>query len=145
MHHEHHPPTHHDAEIILRLYELRREPVLREARAAMVARFWPRTFEELMAFTKPDHPLNVAYRMTTTYWEMAFSMARYGIVNPDFLMESASEGLLLFARVHPHLEQLRQSYSPRSFRNAEWMTTDSDLGRQIFAAMQKRVAAHFSP
>lgn len=141
---QHRPPTHNDADIVLRLYELRREPVLRESRREMIARFWPASFEDLLAFTKPDHPLNAAYRQTTTYWEMAFSMARYGIVNPDFLMESSGEGMLIFARVHPYLEHLRETISPRAFRSAEWMATNCELGRQLFAAQQKRVAAHFA-
>ena len=141
---EHVPPTYNDAELVLRLYELRRDPVLRESRATMVSKFWPSSFEQLMHFTKPDHPLNPAYRQTTTYWELAFSMARYGIVNPDFLMESSGEGLLIFARVHPYLDQLRATFSPRTFRNAEWMATNCESGRQIFATMQQRVVAHFA-
>lgn len=141
---EHHPPTYNDADLVLRLYELRRDPVLRESRASMVAKFWPSSFEELMQVTKADHPLNAAYRQTTSYWELAYSIARYGIVNPDFLMESGGEGLLIFARVHPYLDQLRATFSPRSFRNAEWIATNCDAGRQIFGAMQQRVAAHFA-
>lgn len=139
-----HPPTHNDADIVLRLYELRREPVLRDARKEMIAKFWPASFDELLAYIRGDHPMNAAYRQTTTYWELAFSMARYGIVNPEFLMESSGEGLLLFARVQPFLEPLRQAYSPRAFRNAEWIATNSETGQQIFAVMQKRVADHFA-
>lgn len=144
MRSEHHPPTHHDAEIVLRLYELRREPVLRESRKEMVTNFWPASFDELTGYLKSDHPMNAAYRQTTTYWEMAFSMARYGIVNPDFLMESSGEGLLIFARIHPYLDQLRQAQSPRAFRNSEWIATNCELGQQLFAVMRKRAAAHFA-
>ena len=54
-----------------------------------------------------DNPLNAAYRQVGSYWEMVYSMARYGVVHPDFLLESAGEGIFLFARVQPFLTQLR--------------------------------------
>jgi len=55
-------PDHHDAEIVLRLYELRREPVMRDARDTINTQFWPRTFEDILAVTKRDHHLNRPFR-----------------------------------------------------------------------------------
>lgn len=133
-------PDHHDADIVLKLYDLRREAVMRESRSAMAQKFWPKTHEELLAFTRPEHPLNAAFRQTVSYWEMAYSMARHGIVHADFLAENAGEGLFLFARAHPFLEAYRRDVSPMGFLNAEWIATNCASGRRIFAMMRTRIA-----
>jgi len=132
-------PDYHDAELVLKLYDLRREPVMRASREALRTKFWPRAYEELAAVLKPGHELNAAYRQVTTYWEMAFGMARHGILHADYLAENAGEGFLLFARIHPFLERLRKDYSPTALGNVEWMVTHSAAGRRIFEAMQARV------
>jgi hypothetical protein len=132
-------PDHHDAELVLKLYDLRREPVMRASRESMRTKFWPRTWEEFSEFLKPENPQNTAYRQTLTYWEMAFGMARHGIVNADYLAENTGEGLLLFARIHPFLDRLRKEVSPLACLNAEWIVTHSTAGRRIFDLMQARV------
>ncbi|HUR27470.1 MAG TPA: hypothetical protein VM509_04735 [Planctomycetota bacterium] len=132
-------PDHHDAELILKLYDLRRETVMRESRRAMMA-FLPRTWEEIAAVVGPTHPDNAAWRQVSSYWEMVYSFARHGVVNPDFLIENSAEGLFLFVKVQPHLERFRQEYSPVAFRNAEWISTQCDTGRQRTAMIRARVA-----
>jgi hypothetical protein len=132
-------PDHNDAELVLRLYELRRDTVMRQSRDVML-RFLPRTWEELVTVVGPTHPHNPAWRQVSSYWEMAYSFARHGAVHADFLIESNAEGLLLFAKVHPHLERFRKEFSPTAFRNAEWVATQCEMGRQRFALMQARVA-----
>ena len=132
-------PDHHDADMVLRLYELRREPVLRESRRYMAAEFWPRSADELLAILKADHPGNTAFRMVIGYWEMAYGLARHGIVNPDYLAENSGEGLFLFAKVQPWLAELRAAGSPRTFRYTEWISTQCEEGREAFAYFRQRV------
>jgi hypothetical protein len=133
-------PDHHDAELVLRLYELRREPVMRESRHVINRTFWPTSLDDVLAVVKSgDHPLNAAFRQTSTYWEMVYGMAKHGIVHTDFLLESSGEGLYLYARVEPYLEAYRQAMSPRAFVNAEWVATNSDMGRQLSAHFRNRV------
>jgi len=133
-------PDHHDAELVLRLYDLRREASLREARRYMVADFNPTSFEEVMAITKADHPGNVAYRQVTSYWEMAYGMARHGIVNPDYLVENTGEGILIFAKFRPWLAEFRTAAgSPRILRNSEWIATGCDMGRTLAEVFGQRV------
>ncbi len=134
----HKSPDHHDAELLLKVYDLRREAVMRQSRDAIISKFWPKSFEDLQAVTAADHPLNAAYRQTTTYWEMVYGIARHGIVNPDYWIESNGEGLYIFARVAPFLPQFRATY-PRAFRNAEWMSTSCETARAVFALFQDRV------
>jgi hypothetical protein len=133
-------PDHFDADLILKIYDLRREEVMRESRDAINRDFWPRGAEEALEVLRSDHPLNRAYRQTTTYWEMVYSMARRGIIHGDFLMENNSEGLLLFARVEPYLNRIRAASSARAFANAEWVATQTEMGRVIMESHRARVA-----
>ncbi len=132
-------PDHHDADLLLRLYELRREPVMRDARTYMTGEFWPQRAEDVLALARPDHPRNDAYRQVTSYWEMAYGMARHGIVNPDYLADFASEGIFIFAKVEPFLGPLREVRGPRDFRNVEWIATHCDAGRELLELFRKRV------
>lgn len=76
-------PDHHDAELVIKLYDLRREAVMRESRDAINAEYWPKDVDEAAAILARDHPLNRAYRQVSTYWEMVFGMAKHGIVHAD--------------------------------------------------------------
>lgn len=125
-------PDHHDAELALRLYDLRRETVMRQSRDS-IFKFMPRSYEEFAEILKPEHPQNAAWRQVSSYFEMAFGFARHGIVNPDFLAENCGEGFILYAKVAPFLERFRkEAGSPNAFRNAEWMVTHSAAAKQRF-------------
>jgi hypothetical protein len=132
-------PDHRDAELMVRVYDLRREAVMREARAAIAADFWPRSYDDVLAVMKPDHHLNTAFRQTTSYWEMVYGFARHGIVAPDFWIENNSEGLFILAKVEPFIEQLRTEYAPTCLRNSEWIATGCEEGRRIYALVRARV------
>jgi hypothetical protein len=132
-------PDHFDADLLLKIYDLRREEAMRESRNAINRDYWPRNADEALAVLRPDHPLNRAWRQTTGYWEMVYSMARHGVIHADFLAENSGEGLLLFARVEPYLEAIRQASSPRAFRNAEWVAKETEMGRTITEMFRVRV------
>ena len=132
-------PDHHDAEIVLKLYELRREATMRESRAA-VARLLPRTFEELNDAIKADAPMNAAWRQVGTYWEMAYGMIRHGVLHADFMLEcNGAEGLFVFARVSPFVEQLRATYGPHTLFNTEWVAKNTEAGQRYSALFRGRV------
>lgn len=132
-------PDHHDAELILKIYDLRREPVMRESRDAINRDYWPRNEAEAVAILQPDHPLNRAYRQTATYWEMVYSMAWRGVLHAEFLLDSAGEGLFLFARVEPYLAALRAAGNPRVFHKAEWIAKETDSGRALMEIFRARI------
>jgi hypothetical protein len=130
---------HHDADIVLRLYDLRRETVMRESRDAINSEFWPRSFDDVLAVTKRDHHLNRPFRQVSTFWEMAYGIVKHGIVNADYFLESNGEGFFLFAKIAPFLEAYRREVSPAAFRNAEWVATQCPPGRALFENIQARV------
>jgi hypothetical protein len=133
-------PDHHDAELVLKLYDLRREAVMRDSRNAINGKFWPKSYEDVLAITKPDSPMNAAFRQVSSYWEMVYGMAKHGIIHADFLIENNGEGLFLYAKIHPFLERFRkENSSPTAFQNAEWISTQCAEGRRRFEMIQNRV------
>ena len=132
-------PDHLDADLILKLYDLRREAVLREARSQLTNEFRPKNAKEAVAVLDHAHPLNRAYRQVSTYWEMVYRMARHGIIHGDFLVENNAEGLLLYARVEPYLKEIRAAANPASFQNAEWVACEVPAGRAVAERMRARV------
>lgn len=131
-------PDYQDADIVLRLYDLRREPVMRESRRALIAGWTPTTLEECLAVTAPDHPLNAAYRQVSTFWEMAYGMIKHGIVHGDYMMESNGEGLLIYSRVELWLAEVREKTGPFAFVNAEWVANHCERGKLVAARFRAR-------
>ncbi len=126
-------PTYQDADLLLRVYELRREAVTRDARSKINFDFWPKSYDDVKAIGDFAHPLNEAWRQVTSYWEMVYGMAYHGIVHADYWVENNGEGLFLFAKVAPYLDQIRANGSPTTFQHLEWAATETDKGKQVFA------------
>jgi len=133
-------PTTADAEVVIKLYDLRREAVMRASRDAMI-RWAPKSYADFAAIADFAHEHNPAFRQVSSYFEMSFGLARRGAVNAELLAEWCGEGLLLFAKIHPYLAEFREKVSPTAFSNAEWVALHTDYGRARFALFQKRFAA----
>lgn len=131
-------PDYRDAELTIKLYELRREAVMRASRDAMTTKFFPKNYDEFLAVTKPDHPLNAAFRQVATYWEMVYGMAHHGIAHAEYLAETNAEGLVLFAKISPYLARYRSEVVATAFQHAEWIATNTAVGRQRFEMFKKR-------
>src|SRR5580693_6626378 len=98
-----------DAEIILRLYELRTEPVMRQARAWIGGEFWPKTVEDFNAvYSNPADPHNAFFRQVVTYWEMAAAMVLHGAVSAELFVDCKAEGFFLLAKFSHILEPSRE-------------------------------------
>ena len=133
-------PDYQDIELTLRLYEMRRETVTRQSRDALNMKFWPKSYADLKAVASDfKHELNAPWRQMTGYWEMVYSFARHGLCNPDFLVENNGEGLFLFAKIQPFLEEFRKENSPTAFQSTEWISQNCEVGKKRFAMIQSRV------
>jgi hypothetical protein len=120
-----------DAEIILRLYELRRETVMREARAWVIGEFWPATAEEYFAFTvNRDDPHSPFVRQVITYWEMAAAMVLHGAVSAELFVDCNAEGFFLLAKFAPILDDIRE-------KNPFFLVKTSDLVKRFTVASTK--------
>jgi hypothetical protein len=132
-------PDHHDAELVLKTYELRRESVMRQSRDSLNRSFWPKNYEEFVAIADMSHPMNAAFRQVSTYWEMVYSFVRHGVVSADFFVENNGEGIFFFAKVQPYLEQFRREGRPTAFLNTEWVCKNTEAGRQRLDMLSARV------
>jgi hypothetical protein len=95
----------HSAELLLRLYEMRREPTLRAARDWWVMRFRPASAREVLGIWVGRD--SAPYRMVTTYWEMAASFVTLGAIDPEMFHAANTEHLAIYAKLQPHLAELR--------------------------------------
>lgn len=112
--------TFDDVNLILTLYDTRREPRLREARQWFAASFRPRTLEDLHALCPPGTDQNAFYRMVTTHWEMVASFLTSGVLNPELFYQSGRELLFCWERVRDLVPPLREANkNPLEFSNLE--------------------------
>ncbi len=108
--------TTQDAELILRLYDLRREAVLREARDWIAQKFNPQTLQEFKDLCPPGTDNNRFFRMVTTYWEMACSFVAHGAVDQDLFLDNCGEAFLVWRKVSPWIAEYRADR-----KNPNWL------------------------
>src|SRR5689334_15370515 len=112
--------TYEDVNLVLKLYELRREETLREARAWFMSQFFPRTIDDFKELSAPGHSRNASFRMVLSYWDMAASFAVQGPLNAALLLESSGELLLTWAKLEPFIAEIREwAQMPDFLRNLE--------------------------
>jgi hypothetical protein len=112
--------TYHDVDLLLRLYEMRREARMREARRWFGAHFKVKTLEEFNALCPPGSEPNASYRMLTTYWEMAASFVTSGVLNQDLFFQNSRELFFVWLRISDVLPELRTAFvSPIDLKNLE--------------------------
>ncbi|MGB6690801.1 MAG: hypothetical protein WBE76_23455 [Terracidiphilus sp.] len=98
-----------DAEIILKLYQLRTETVMRQARAWMTGEFWPATAEDYFAVANnPADPHNAWLRQVLSYWEMAAALVLHGAVSAELFVDSNAEGFFILAKMAHILPEIRE-------------------------------------
>ena len=113
-------PTYNDVDLILKLYEMRREARMREARRWFGAHFKVKTMEEFNALCPPGSEPNASYRMLTSYWEMVASFITNGVLNEELFFQSNREFLFVWERVRDILPELRKAFaSPIELKNLE--------------------------
>ena len=100
-------PTYDDANLILRLYEMRREDRMRKARAWFGANLKVTTWDELQKVAPPGTDENASYRMVVTYWDMVASFVASGVLHKELFFQSGRELLFVYERLRAVLPQIR--------------------------------------
>lgn len=122
-------PDHHDAELLLRLYDLRREAKLRQGRDWFIREFSARSFEDYQAQAPAGSEQNAWFRMTVTYWDMAASLVNRGLINPDLFFESTGEFWIVWDKVRNVAPTLRErNKNPMSWKNLETLAESTRSG-----------------
>ena len=131
--------THGDVDIILRLYELRREPVMREARKFMAFDFWPSSYEELGKLFGTGGKEFAYFRQVTSYWDMALSFVARGALDPALFLDNCNEMMFVYAKLKPFLPQLRETVNPLFWKRVEDFITGSAESQQKLANISRNV------
>ncbi len=128
-----------DAEIIIKLYQLRTEAVMRKARAWLVGDFWPQTAEEFFAvYDNPADKHNPWIRQVMSYWEMAAAMVIHGAVSAELFVDSNAEGFFILAKFIPILAAIREK-NPTFLAKTSEMVVRFSAAAQRLEAIRKRV------
>jgi len=140
-------PSYDDVNLLLRLYELRREEKMREARVWFVSKFKCKTMEEFNQLCPPGSGNNASFRQFATYWEMAASFVSMGVLNGDLFFANSREMLLCWIRIKPFIAEIRQAFGDASYMAnleqvgdayAAWLIKHG--GAEAYAGFVKRVA-----
>jgi hypothetical protein len=107
------PTPFESAQLNLTLFDLRREPVLREARAWFTCEFNPTSFDELIATVRGER--NASFRMVLSYWNMAASLVTTAAIDAVAFLAANDEIFATFSKVHPYLAELRTAAKEPEF------------------------------
>jgi len=107
------PTPFESAQLNLQLFDLRREPVLRAARAWFLLEFNPETFAEFVTLASGER--NAAFRMVLGYWDMAASLVTTGAIDGDAFRAAHGEIFAAFSKIHPFLAELRAAAGEPEF------------------------------
>jgi len=135
--------TARDAQLIMQLYDLRREAEMRKARDWWMTQFWPANVDDYMkVLNAPGTPENNWLRQVQSYWGMAASFVTEGALKEDLFLKPAFSGemFMIFAKVHPFLGELREKIGdPGAFAGIEEVITRNKWGRERLKFILKRL------
>lgn len=124
------------ADLILKLYDLRREATMRKARDWFFS-FNPQSAEEYMN-TMMNPEVGGYLRMVASYWDMAAAFVNHGAIDADLFNETAGEHIIVFAKIQPHLAALREMWqNPTAFQHLEKVVTGTPEGAERLAKTQE--------
>jgi hypothetical protein len=130
-----------DGELILKLYELRTEAVMRQARAWITGKFWPTTADEFFAVLNDSGSQNNCYlRQVVTYWEMAASLVLHGALSADLFVDCNSEPFFILAKLAPILPAIHEKL-PTYFTKTLQLIEVSQPAAARYEAVKRSVAA----
>ena len=115
-------PDHHDAELLLRLYDLRREEKLRRAREWFALEFQAKSTEDYLKKYPPGSEQDAFFRMVVTYWEMVGSMVNSGLIKQDFFFQNTGEFFGVWEKTKHMVPDARNAFkNPHLWKNLEQM------------------------
>ena len=137
--------THDQANLLLRLYELRREPRMRQAREWFIRDFSASSMEELFKKYPPGSEENASFRMVTSYWEMCAGMVNRGLIDDEFFFENGGEAWIVY---HKSMEfavsQRKGMANPLVLKQLEDLGTRMDAWRDRTApGFNERIRERF--
>ena len=125
-----------EANLILKLYELRRDPTMRLARDWYFQHFNPESLADMNAAMFSEHSGHL--RMVMSYWEMAATLVNHGAISLELFNDTNGEHIGVFSKLEPLLKEVRAAYGPQFMANLEKLIDSTPDGREKVAAMRER-------
>jgi hypothetical protein len=129
--------TPEQVELILHLYELRRESVMREARSFVGGAFLPKSDDELVSVIAKGGKETGFVLQVYGYWDMVCAFVLHGALSEPLVYDTCQEMYFQFAKnpsapegVPSKNESSRMDAKPRK------VTTGSPRGRKRLEAMR---------
>lgn len=133
------PTPYESAQLILKLYELRREPLMRAARHWFTREFHPESHADIQAALGSEH--NAKIRMVVGYWEMACSFVSSGALDRRLFLDNCGEAIATFSKIQPFLSEIRQGYVPTFAQRLEEVLMAEPGMEERLAGFRKRLRA----
>jgi len=123
-------PTQQDADLILKLYELRRDPEMRRARSYLLSEFAITDWEEIRPHWMTGSDTDRHIRMATSYWEMVAAFVNRGLIDEDLFFDTHGEALVVWNRVKAIVPEARKHIRPTWLWNLERLARRQEQWRQ---------------
>jgi len=136
-------PSAADGQLILQLYDLRREAEMRKARKWYAGSFWPETADDYAKVASAySIPENAWLRQVISYWDMAAALVLNGALNEALFFDTCGEMWFTLARISPILKEIRtQMQSPELLERVQKLATKSKAGKDRLKKQEARAAA----
>ena len=128
-----------EADLILKLYELRREETMRKARDWYFRDFHPESIADFTEAMLGEHSGHL--RMVVSYWDMAAALVNDGAISLDLFTNTNGEHLGVFSKIEPLLGEIRSVYAPQFAVNLEKLIDATPDGRNRAAKARERMKA----
>jgi hypothetical protein len=126
-----------EANLILKLYSLRREDTMRKARNWYFMEFNPQSVADFNAAMFSEHSGHL--RMVVSYWDMAAALVNDGAISLDLFNDCNGEHIGVFGKLEPLLKEIRAAYSPRFAQNLEKLIDATPDGRKLATENRERM------
>ena len=133
------PTPYESADLLLRLYDMRREETLRKARA-WFGTFFPQSTDDIAKAVQGEH--SAYFRMVTSYWDMAASLVNHGAIDAAMFNDANGEHVFIYAKLQPYLAEYRTKIgAPAYLAHVEKLVTGSPEGLAKLEGVKRRIAA----
>jgi hypothetical protein len=134
-------PTHADAELLLHLYEMRREPELRRARKWFMSEWTPGTWADVKARYLSNEDEDRWFRMTTSYWEMMGAIVNRGVLHAELFFDHTGEDIVTWNKISNLIPDARADIRPTYLFQFEKLVADHQAYRKRTIGAAKKKAA----
>ena len=130
---------HAEADLILKLYELRREETMRKARDWYFREFHPQSMDDVTHAMFGEHSGHL--RMVMSYWDMAAALVKHGAISMELFNDTNGEHFAVFAKLEKFVEAMRAQYGPQALVRLEELIDATPGGRERTAGVRERMKA----